>query len=143
MDVEVGVEAGVVLSVNVRPVNDDLHLVVAERSERGNQPRDGIGVFVTSTVLSGMTRVEILSVKSDGRRRAFSGELHVDIVANDVGIVVENDIEVQADEVTDNGGVRFGSASGNVIQVKRLALGPAHSGCGGTDSASMQLHLHK
>ena len=73
----------------------------------------------------------------------MSGELHVDVVANDIGVVVEYDIEVQPDEVTYNRGVGRGGTSGNVIKVEGLALGPAHSGCGGTHAASVELHLHK
>ena len=56
----------------------------------------------------------------------MSGELHVDVVTYDIGVVVEYDIEVQTDKVTNNGRVGRGGTSGYVIEVLGLALGPAH-----------------
>lgn len=50
-DVEVCDEAGEDVTVLVGTVDLDLSVVVTEGSEGGNEPGDGVGILVSSTVL--------------------------------------------------------------------------------------------
>jgi hypothetical protein len=52
MDVEVGNEASPYILILIGTMDSDLSVVVAQGSERGNQPRDGICVLISGTVLA-------------------------------------------------------------------------------------------
>ncbi len=63
VDVEVSDEAGEDVLVFVVTMDLDLDMVVTEKSERGDQPIEGICVLVSSTVLALAARGKILSIK--------------------------------------------------------------------------------
>lgn len=95
LNVEVGNKASPLVGILVGTMHCDHGVVVAKRSERGDQPGDGVGVLITSTVLSWGVAGEILSVQRDGRVGALGCEENIDVVSNNVSISVEDNIEVQ------------------------------------------------
>ena len=85
---------------------------------------DGVRVLITSTVLTWGGGCEILSVEVDGGAAALSSEQNIDVVSLNIGISVENNVEVQSNISTDFRGLGVGSTSGNIIEMLRLALTP-------------------
>ena len=127
MDVEVGDEASEDVFVFVGAVDLDLGVVVTEGSERGDQPIEGIGVLITSAVGTWVGGGKVLSIEINGGLAAFSSKEHIDIVSNNIGISVEDDIEIERDEVSNLRRVGLGSTSGNIIDPLGIALSPGNS----------------
>ncbi len=127
VDVEVGDKASVDVFGFVGAVDLDLGVVVTERCERGDQPIESIGVLITSAVGTWVGGGKVLSIKINGGLAAFSSKEHIDIVSNNVGISVEDDIEIERDEVSNLRRVGLGSTSGNIIDPLGIALSPGNS----------------
>ena len=100
MDVEIGDEACPLVLVLVGSMNGDGHVVVTEGGERGHQPGNAVGELVTSTVVAWGGRGVVLGEEGDGVGATGGSELHVHVVGKYVDIRVEDDVEVQADEVS-------------------------------------------
>ena len=66
MNVEVSNEASEDILGLVSTVDLDLHVIVAKRSEGWDQPCEGIGVLVSSSVCAWGGGREVLSVERDG-----------------------------------------------------------------------------
>ena len=104
---------------------------------------DGVRVLITSTVLTWGGGCEILSVEVDGGAAALSSEQNIDVVSLNIGISVENNVEVQSNISTDFRGLGVGSTSGNIIKVLRCAFTPLDRRSGGAKTATVELHLDK
>ncbi len=127
VDVEVGDEASEDVFVFVGTVDLDLGMVVTKGCERGDQPIESIGVLITSAVGTWIGGGKVLSIEINGGLAAFSSKEHIDIVSNNVGISVEDDIEIERDKVSNLRGVGLGSTSGNIIDPLGIALSPGNS----------------
>jgi hypothetical protein len=125
-DVEVSNEASVLVLglVSLGSVNGDHGMVVAERGERWDQPSDGVGVLVSSSVLPWGCGGEVLSVEGDTNGGAGRCESHENVVSNNIDIVVEDDVKVKADIASNLRWAGSGCAGGNIVAALGVALGP-------------------
>ena len=105
MDVEIGNEAGPLVCVLVGAMSGNGYVVVSEGGERGNQPGNAVGKLISSTVVAWGGGGVVLGEEGDGVSASGGSELHVNVVGYNIDISVEDDVEVQADKVSDDGRV--------------------------------------
>jgi hypothetical protein len=124
VNVEIGNEASPNVGILVGTVNADLSMIVTKRSERGNQPRDGICVLITRSILSWGVGGEDLGIERNGGGGASCGEEDINVVTNNIGISVEDNVEVKGDTRADLGWLGVCCACSHIVKSLGLALRP-------------------
>lgn len=143
LDVEVGNETGVNIVVLVSSVDLDLSVIVTEGSKAWNGPCDGVGVFVSSTIATGVVWLEILRIEVDGSGSTLGSEQHRNHVTNNISIVVEYHVEAKCNPRADNRRVRGCGTSSHIVEMLRVAFGPLDgwSRWGEVGLGGVELHL--